>query len=147
MVKKILNWAALVVAVVLIGGTGFLGMQVNAFNRSTSRVYDVALPQVSLSTDSAVLQRGKHLGESLGECTACHGPNLGGGAVEDFGPLGNLRFPNVTTGKEGRLADYSDAELARLIKHGIKRDGRSVRFMTAQNTAWWPDEDVAALIS
>ncbi len=147
MVKRILKWAALVIAVVVIGGAGYLLLQVRAFNRSTARVYDVALPQVALSTDSAVVERGRHLAESLGECTTCHGPNLGGGAVEDFGPLGSVTFPNVTTGNDGRLAAYSDGELARLIKHGIKRDGRTVRFMTAQNTAWWPDQDVAALIS
>ncbi len=110
-------------------------------------MYDVALPNVALSTDSAVLQRGKHLAESLGECTSCHGPNLGGGAVEDLGPLGTVTFPNVTSGKDGRLAAYSDGELARLLKHGIKRDGRTVRFMPAQNWGWWPAEDVAALIS
>jgi mono/diheme cytochrome c family protein len=147
MLKRILKWAALVIAVIVIGGASFLTLQVRAFNKSTARVYDVALRQVTLSTDSTVLARGKHLAESLGECTACHGPNLGGGAVEDLGPLGNVTFPNITTGREGRLAAYSDGELARLIKHGIKRDGRTVRFMPSQNTAWWPDDDVSALVS
>ncbi|MGH7463369.1 MAG: c-type cytochrome, partial [Longimicrobiales bacterium] len=147
MFKQILKWAALVIAVVVLSGASFLVLQMRAYNKSTTRVYDVALPQVSVSTDSAVLQRGKHLAESLGECTSCHGPNLGGGATEDLGPLGGVTFPNVTAGRDGRLAAYSDDELARLIKHGIKRDGSTVLFMPSPNSAWWPDEDVAALVS
>jgi mono/diheme cytochrome c family protein len=147
MLKKILKWGGLVIVVVVIGVVGFVGFQVRAFNKSTERVYDIALREVTASTDSAVIERGKHLANSMGECTACHGANLGGGGVDDFGPLGSITFPNVTTGKDGRLSEYSDAELARLIKHGIKRDGRSVRFMTSQHFAWWPDADVDALIS
>ena len=147
MLKRILKWGALVIAVVVVGVAGFVGFQVRAFNKSTAREYEVALRQVAASTDSAVIERGKHLANSLGECTACHGPNLGGGGVDDFGPLGSITFPNITSGKDGRLAEYSDGELARLIKHGIKRDGRSVRFMTSQHFGWWPDADVDALIS
>ena len=147
MLKRILKWAALVIAVVIVGVAGFLAFQVRAYNKSTTRVYDVALPQLAASTDSAVIERGRHLAESLGECTACHGPNLAGGGTDDFGPLGSVVFPNITSGKDGRIAGYSDGELARLIKHGIKRDGSTVRFMPSQNFSWWPDQDVAALIS
>lgn len=67
--------------------------------------------------------------------------------MEPLGPLGTLVIPNITTGKDGRGNLYSDGELARLIKHGVKRDGTSVRLMPAQSWAWWPDDDVAALIS
>ncbi|MCA9572835.1 MAG: hypothetical protein KC656_33585, partial [Myxococcales bacterium] len=41
---------------------------------------------------------------------------------------------------------YSDAELHRLLVHGVKRDGTSLRFMASQDFAWWPDEDLAALV-
>jgi hypothetical protein len=60
-----------------------------------------------------------------------------------MGPLGNLTAPNITT----ILPRYSDAELARLLQHGIKRDGRSIRFMPVQDVAWLPDKDVAAVVS
>src|SRR5262245_14016396 len=122
MLKRILKWAAIVIAVLVVGVAGFLALQVRAYNKSATRVDDIALPQLAASTDSAVIERGRHLAESLGECTACHGPNLAGGGTDDFGPLGSVIFPNITTGKDGRLAGYNDGELARLIKHGIKRD-------------------------
>ena len=49
--------------------------------------------------------------------------------------------PNVTT------AGYSDGELARLVQHGIKKDGRSVRFMPVQDFSWLPAADVLAIVS
>ncbi len=50
-----------------------------AYDASLARVYDVPVPRVERSTDPAVLARGRHLAESLGNCTGCHGNGLSGG--------------------------------------------------------------------
>jgi mono/diheme cytochrome c family protein len=47
----------------------------------------------------------------------------------------------------GLGAAYSDSELARLIQHGVKRDGRSARFMPSEDFGWLPDSDVRAIVS
>ena len=135
--KRILKIVALVVVIAEIGGGAFAGYQVHAFNKSMSRTYDVPLPQIARSTDAAVLERGKHLTESIGACASkdCHGSDLGGGAEVKLGPLGTMRGPNITAG--GRGAEYSDAELARLLLHGVKRDGHGLQFMPAPDFAWW----------
>jgi cytochrome c553 len=70
---------------------------------------------------------------------------LGGGNTVDAGPVGSFTGPNITSGGVG--AQYSDAELARLVLHGVKRDGRSVKFMPVQEINWLPDEDIAAILS
>ena len=88
-----------------------------------------------------MIDRGKHLAESLGACTACHGADLGGKAGEPMGRSASCTRPNLTTGKGGVGKQYSDAQLARVIRHGIKADGKSLRFMPAQDFAWWPDAD------
>jgi hypothetical protein len=62
-----------------------------------------------------------------------------------MGPLGTLSGPNITGG--GVLALYSDGEIARLIRSGVKKDGRSALFMPAQDFCWLPDSDVTAVIS
>jgi mono/diheme cytochrome c family protein len=64
-----------------------------------------------------------------------------------MGPIGTFTMANITAGHGGRLAEYSDAELRRLIKHGIKRDGKSVLFMPSQDFNWWPEEDLTAIVS
>ena len=55
----------------------------------------------------------------------CHGDDLGGGTLNDLGPLGTIVAPNITS--HGLGAVYSDQELARVILHGVRRDGRTVR--------------------
>ncbi len=147
MIKKILLAVVGVVVLAALGIGGFAFMQISAFDESMAKKYDVPVGTVALTTDPVMLERGKHLAESLGSCNDCHGANYGGGKSIAMGPLGTVKFPNITTGKNGKLSEYADGELFRLLKHGLRKDGTSVRFMPAGDFAWWPDEDVAALIS
>jgi hypothetical protein len=92
-----------------------------------------------------VLARGKHLTESLTGCALadCHGADFGGGKPSDAGPIGVMAAPNITA----ILPAYNDGELARLIRHGVKKDGRAARFMPVNEFNWIPDSDVVALVS
>jgi hypothetical protein len=92
-----------------------------------------------------MIARGKHLSESIGGCALrdCHGSDLGGGRELDVGPMGTFAAPNITL----TVPSYSDAELSRLLRYGLRRDGRSVRFMPVQDFAWWREEDRAAVIA
>jgi mono/diheme cytochrome c family protein len=145
MLKRVLAAIGIVLAFVLVAGAAFVGWEAHAFDASLAKVYDVPLPEIARSTDPATIARGKHLAESITACATrdCHGADLGGGQEKDMGALGFFAPPNVTT----KLGDYSDGELARLILHGVKRDGRSVRFMPSQDMVWLPDDDVRAIIS
>ena len=58
-----------------------------------------------------------------------------------------IRAPNLTMGRGGVIMDYTDGELARAIRHGIGSDGRSLLFMPTPEYNWWPDEDLAAVVS
>ncbi len=115
-----------------------------AFGQSMEKVYDVPAPAVA----GGSVERGKHVAESIGGCATsdCHGVDLAGGKSIDMGPLGTLTGPNITpAGKV--MAGYTDGELARLMIHGLRRDGRSVRFMPVHELNWLPDEDVASVIA
>lgn len=120
--------------------------KIRAFDQSMARVYDIAPPAITRSTDPAALARGKHLVESITACATreCHGSDLAGGRTIDLGPIGTLSGPNLTS---GLLAAYSDGELARLLQRGIKRDGTSLRMMPVQDFSWLPESDVVALVS
>jgi hypothetical protein len=147
MIRTLGKWVGIALgAVVLLLGS-YVAFQTTAFARSMGKVYDVAVPTVQISTDSAVIERGRHLAESVAGCAGgdCHGVDLSGGTGIDVGPLGFFSGPNITTGGLG--AQYSDAEIARVIRHGIRRDGKSVRFMPSQELSWLPDDDVAAIVS
>jgi hypothetical protein len=143
-VLKVVGVVAFVVATIL--GV-FVYVRCSQFDASMDKVYDVPVPSVTRSTDAAVIARGDHLVHSIAACAGdlCHGADLGGGKPIEMGPVATLSAPNITPDNMG--AAYSDGELARLIKHGIKKDGRSVRFMPAQDISWLPDSDVLAIVS
>jgi len=147
LVKRILVGIAGVVGAVAVAGGAFVGFHVHAFHASLDKVYDVKIPTVTRSSDAFVLARGKHLAESIAPCVLsdCHGPDLAGGTTTDAGPLGRFTAPNISAGGLG--AAYSDGELLRLLRHGLKRDARSVRFMPSHDFNWLSDEDFSALIS
>ncbi len=142
MKKKILLGGLAVILVVLVAGGGYVFSQVQAFDASMATVYDLPAPQVKVSSDPQVIARGQHLAESIGACIDCHAKDLGGKIMADMGPLGIIYTSNISGG-----GDYTDAELARVLRDGIKRDGTGLVFMPSQDFRWWPDEDVAAVIS
>jgi mono/diheme cytochrome c family protein len=147
MVKKVLLGVLALVAVVAIAVASYAGIQISRFNASMDKVYDVPVPEVTRSTDPAVIARGKHLTNSIGACSGrlCHGSDLGGGPTTAMGPVMVFSPPNITSA--GLCAAYTDGDLARLIRYGVKKDGHSLAFMPAQDFRWLPDADVLAIVS
>ena len=135
---------ALVVVLGVVGGI-YAHREASAYDASIDKVYDIAPLSLTRSADPAVIARGKHLAFSLMGCSLndCHGPDLGGGKVTDAGPVGTMVAPNITR----ILPAYSDGELARLIRHAVKKDQRTVRFMSVEEFNWLSDADVVAVIS
>ena len=136
-----------------IGALGLIGLvaivaayQVISFDRAVKRAYHVDPLDVVATTDSAVIERGRHLAESRG-CHGCHGPGLVGSPVDSLGPIGVMNAPNLTAGRGGVGGNYTDGELARAVKHGIRADGRTLLFMPTSNFNWWPEADLVALVS
>jgi len=74
-------------------------------------------------------------------CGGCH--HDAGNILLDDPALGRIVAPNLTRVVPG----YTDAELVRLIRHGIKRDGTGVVIMPASNLSNITDEDMADIIA
>lgn len=146
-VKRVLMIAGAAVAALLACAALYVGFQVYRYDSSMDKVYAIPVPELVPANAPAVLARGKHLAESIGACTGsdCHGSNLSGGKTLDVGPVGTITGPNITRGGLGAV--YSAGELFRLIRHGVKKDGRSVRFMPSHEIGWLPDDDLKALVS
>ncbi len=148
MLMRVLGVLGLLLVLVLGTGASYAGWQAHEFNASMDRVYAVPVPDITISKDPAVLARGEHLTHSVMPCAVaeCHGGDFGGTSKgPDMGPVGHFNAPNITTANLG--AAYTDGEVFRLLRHGIKMDGRSVRFMPMQDSNWLPDSDIVAMIS
>lgn len=91
---------------------------------------------------AAKVAHGKRLSVVL-DCTGCHGPNLQGTNLADKPADGAMYAPNITLLVPG----YSDAELDRLIRHGVPKDGRRFWFMQVETYQFLSDPDFAALIA
>jgi cytochrome c553 len=89
------------------------------------------------------VESGKHWAAILG-CTSCHGAALQGAVLEDGGFwLGLLAAPNVTI--QRKL--YDDAGLFRLIRSGVKQDGRGLDMMPSPAFYHANDQTVADVIA
>ena len=82
--------------------------------------------------DAALLARGKHLLEVTGACGNCHTPmgpqgplsgmTLAGGTVFDEPPFRAVAS-NITPDPDTGIGGWTDAQLARAIREGIRPDG------------------------
>lgn len=112
------------------------------------RTYDVAAaPGLHVTNDPAQIARGKHLANAVAKCTDCHTADLGGKKFIDGGPLGTIYASNLTRGRGGALARYTDAQLDAAIRHGIRPDGRGIMIMPSDEYQGLSDQDVSAIIA
>jgi len=144
--RRLLKGLLYVVGALAILVVGLVGYVYVASNRVMARTYRVEPPQVSIPTDAASIARGKYLAEKVAVCTECHAADLGGKVVDDNFPLGHLVAANLTRGRGGLPADYTDRDFVRVLTHGVKRDGKSVIFMPTVDYVFTP-EDLGAIIA
>lgn len=119
--------------------------------------FDAPYPEITASSDSAIIARGKYLVYGPAHCADCHGDMskkdaidageiiaLSGGWELPIEPI-VLRAPNITTDKETGIGRYTDQEVARVLRHSVHPDG-TINFplMPFQEMA---DSDIQAVIS
>ena len=111
------------------------------------RVYTVTPSALTAPTDSASIERGRHLVSAVGKCTDCHGDDLGGKAMLGGAAMGRLWAKNLTSGEGGVGAGFSDADWVRAIRHGVRSDGKSLIFMPAESYQRFSDADLGSIIA
>ena len=144
--RKILKWIGIVlgslIGLLLVAGVALFLIGQSRLNKT----YDVPPTNLTLPTDAASIEFGKHRAEVL--CQGCHGADLSG---EDnwfsAPPLGRIDSANLTAGEGGVGKDFSTEDFVRAIRHGIDQQGKPI-FMTAvPSTAQLSDADLAAIIA
>ncbi len=121
------------------------------------RTFEAPYPAIHASTDSAVIAKGQYLVYGPAHCAYCH-TTLDKWALVDAGetppltggyewtlPFGTIRSRNLTPDVETGIGGRTDAELARMLRHGVRADGKmAMPFMSFHNMS---DEDLTAIIS
>jgi mono/diheme cytochrome c family protein len=148
--KKILKWTGIVLLVLITAFTITTAARQNL-------KFDAPYPDIKASTDTAIINRGRHLVLTTAHCINCHYTGnadsliglgqdvpLTGGMVFDL-PIGKIYSKNITPDIETGIGKYSDKEIARLLRYGVHANGNAVfDFMPFHNTS---DEDIRAIIS
>ncbi len=143
---KVLKWVGIVlgalIGLILVSAVVlyFLG------NARLNKKYDISPSNITVPTDAASLELGKHRAEVL--CEGCHGADLSG--IDnwfDAPQLGNIDSANLTAGGGGLGNEFTTEDYVRAIRHGVDREGKPI-FMTAVvSTAHLSDEDLGAIIA
>jgi mono/diheme cytochrome c family protein len=110
-------------------------------------------PDLKVAGTPEQIARGEYLANIT--CVECHGAGgsgeqpLTGGydlfAAEGFGFIGQAAPENLTPA--GKLANYSDGEIFRVLRHGVDQDGRLLALMSGLPIGEMSDEDLQALIA
>jgi mono/diheme cytochrome c family protein len=148
--KKILITILTLLIVVIAGLLIFI---MTSWNKDFNAPY----PDITASTDSAVIARGAYLAYGPGHCAYCHMPAkklplvaageripLSGGWVMDI-PPGTFRAPNLTPDTETGIGKLSDKEIARTLRYMVKHNNKFM--LPAMEFTEMSDEDIRAIIS
>ncbi len=147
---KILKWSALTIIAIIVL---FI---VYALVKPES-TFDAPYPKITASNDSTVIARGKYLIYGPAHCAYCHASSdnfkevdagkivpLSGGKIFAL-PVGNIYVPNITSDKTTGIGSFTDEEIARTLRYGVKRSGHALLdFMPFYDLS---DEDLTAIIS
>lgn len=114
-------------------------------SRQINHRYEVTPAPLAIPSDSATLERGRHLVTVRLACTDCHSADLGGQVFIDAMPFGRFVSANITPGGIGRT--YSDADWVRSIRNGVRPDGSALLFMPSHVFAHLGADDLAAVIA
>jgi cytochrome c553 len=142
-VRRVFTWlgrglGALVVLV--LGAASFIYL---ASERMVRKTYDLPFSSITFPTDSLLLTEGQRLATVRGCYNGCHGERLEGGVFIDEPLLARIVAPNLTQ----VVAQYTDAELERVVRHGVRRNDRSTLGMPSSMFYHLSDRDLGAIIA
>jgi len=165
--KTLLKIAATAVATLILLAAGSYGWATTTSNRvlarrvETHRVdFPIPFPlgkgevvQSALDDDHAAalalsqaVERGRHLVESRYGCAECHGRDFSGGVMVDAVPIGRIFGPNLTAGRGGATSEYGAGDWDRIVRHGVKPDGRP-SIMPSEDYELMSDQELSDVIA
>lgn len=144
--KKVFKWIGIVLGSLV--GLALATCVVLYFmgNARLNKIYDFPPSNITLPTDAAGIEYGKHRAEIL--CEGCHGEDLSGvNNWFDGGPLGTIDSANLTSGVGGIGDAFTAEDYVRAIRHGIDQEGKPIFMVAVPSTAHLSDEDLGAIIA
>jgi mono/diheme cytochrome c family protein len=130
---SLIGLLVIVLAVFFFKGSAMLG-----------RTYNITPANVSIPTDAASIERGKHFVQAI--CSDCHTADLSGKTLLEA-PFATVDSANLTSGQGGAGSEFTDADWVRALRDGVDNKGRALVLMPAQVFWHFSDQDLGAVIA
>ena len=141
--KRVLRWIGVALA-------SLVGLAVVAYavvyvvsEQALQRKYPVPSITISIPSDPESIKEGQRLITVRGCFPGCHGKAGEGHVMFDEPAIARIVAPNLTAAAK----KYSGAELAAILRNGVRPDGRSMLVMPSQTYAGLTEADLAKIIA
>ena len=111
--------------------------------RILRRTYDVPPVALTIPTDPDSIREGQRLATVRGCFGDCHGKAVEGRVMFDDPKIARIVAPNLTAA----VRRYTDAQIAVIVRNGVRPDGHSVLVMPAEAFHGMTDADVGRIIA
>jgi mono/diheme cytochrome c family protein len=110
--------------------------------RSLRRTYPVPSVAIAIPTDPDSIREGERLAR-VRNCTGCHGKDGHGAVMFDQPMIARIVAPNLTAA----VHRYTGAQIATILRNGVRPDGHSVFVMPAETYAALNDADLGRIVA
>ena len=141
--RTVLKWlgrGAMALVVLLVVALAVVYVESERLLRLT---YDVPVTEFVIPDDSASILEGGRLARILGCYNGCHGSEAQGELFVDEFLFATIKSPDLTR----VVATMSPGELKRVIRRGVRANGKSVLGMPAESFYHLTDEDLGSILA
>jgi mono/diheme cytochrome c family protein len=146
MARKIVKWLGMglgvIVALLLVAGAA---LSIRG-SQMVAATYTIEAAGLAIPDDEASRAEGERLVD-IRACKNCHGGDLAGGLLVEHPLFGTFYAANLTGGHNSATANYTPADWARAIRHGVGPNSKGLWAMPSFEYSRISDEDLALMIA
>ena len=141
--QRLLRWIGIAVGgVAALGLIAYIVVYVLS-ERVMQHAYATPTIALSIPTDAASIAEGRRLATTRGCFAGCHGKQAEGQVMFDEPMIARFVAPNLTAA----VRKYSDADLAAIIRSGVRPDGRAMIVMPSESFVGLTADDLGRIIA
>lgn len=142
-IKRLLRWLGVACAGLLVlAVVAYIVVYVRS-ERVLQHKYAVPAVTLSVPADPASIAEGQRQATIHGCFAGCHGKQAEGAVLFDQPIIAHIVAPNLTAA----VRKYSDAQLAAIVRNGVRPGGRSLLVMPSEGFVGMTDEELGRIIA